>query len=105
MGEPFNLRLIQRGHGPTLFVSGDVDLFTAPALRECLLSLVGQHITLDFADVTFVDSCGANVLILTHVRSQQNGGSLTVRNVRATQKRVFELTGLTEVLDLRPLEP
>ena len=48
-------------------VAGELDMSTVPELRSCLRELEGD-ITLDCADVTFIDSVGIQLFIETHQR-------------------------------------
>jgi anti-anti-sigma factor len=52
----FSLSIERNGHGAIVRLAGELDLATAPQLRECLQSLEGRSVTLDFAAVTFMDS-------------------------------------------------
>jgi anti-anti-sigma factor len=48
-----------------LTVRGDIDLATAPALRDVVLPTLerGTGLCIDLSDVTFIDSSGVNVLL------------------------------------------
>ena len=59
----FSLRVEQNGQGPVVWVSGELDIATAPLLRDCLDDFNGQPVTIDFSGVTFLDSSGLAVLI------------------------------------------
>jgi len=59
----FALRLEQNGQGPVVWVSGELDIATAPLLSDCLDDFNGQPVTIDFSGVTFLDSSGLAVLI------------------------------------------
>ena len=54
----FVLRVEENGQGPVVWVSGELDLATAPLLRDCLDDCDGQRVTVDFSGVTFMDSRG-----------------------------------------------
>ena len=55
-------------------------------------------VTLDLAEVTFMDSTGLTTLMDAHVQSTQNGWSFNVRRPSPPVKRVFELAGVDDVL-------
>ncbi len=97
--DEFHLHVEQNGHGPVVWVSGELDIATAPALRECLESLDGQVVTLDLADVTFLDSGALAVLVDAWKERQDTGGEVILRAVQPAQMRVFEVTGLDDVLN------
>ena len=94
-GHPFAIRVTESPHGPVVLITGELDLETAPQLHDCLANLTGQHVTLDFSDVTFMDSTAINVLVEAHKR----GDLVVLRGARPAQMRVFEILGLVEYLN------
>jgi anti-sigma B factor antagonist len=87
------------GDCAVLRVIGEVDLFTAPALRERIRDLAAKgavHIIADMSRVDFLDSTGLGVLVGGLKRLREHDGSLTP--VISTKRilRVFEITGLTK---------
>jgi anti-sigma B factor antagonist len=86
-----------------LAVKGEVDVYTAPRLRERLVDLVSQgkhQIVVDLEGVDFLDSTGLGVLVggLKRVRSHE--GDLSLVCTQARILKVFEITGLTKVFDI-----
>jgi anti-sigma B factor antagonist len=81
-------------------VSGELDMYTAPRLRQELVGLVSQgtrRVTVDLAAVNFVDSTALGVLVGGLKRLRQLNGDLTLKSPSARTLRVLELTGLTKV--------
>jgi len=91
----FSLRVEQNGHGPVVWLSGELDLATAPLLRDCLAGLDGQRVTVDLSSVTFLDSAGWAVFARCH---REVDGRLVLRGVQRAQMKVLETTGLDDVL-------
>jgi len=92
------------GNRTVLLVTGEVDVETAPALRECIAGLDNQGVqtlVLDMAGVVFCDSSGLGVLIEAKRRLRSHGGSLTLTHVRDAVRLVFEVTGLTDALNIK----
>lgn len=92
-------------HADTLLVTatGEVDLATAPALRQALndaADTTTAHVTADLRAVTFLDSTGLGVLIATHRRLADAGGQLVIRCANDRVLRVFHITGLDDVLTI-----
>jgi anti-sigma B factor antagonist len=84
-------------------LTGELDLATAPELRERLglLSEEGENeVTLDLTDLDFVDSTGLSVFVMAFNRAQAGGGSLIIRNPSSPVMRIFEITGLTSVFTI-----
>jgi anti-sigma B factor antagonist len=92
--------------GPTgdcavLRITGEVDVFTAPMLREGMLDLAAKgavHIIADMGGVIFLDSTGLGVLVGSLKRLRTHGGSLALVMSADRILRIFQITGLTNVL-------
>ena len=84
--------------------SGELDVNTAPELREQLARLYGQgtsHIVVDLSNVAFVDSTALSVLVSALKRLRQADGDLELAAPNASVRRVFEITGLTRLFTIR----
>ena len=97
-----NLVLEASDHGDLTIVAvkGEVDLYTAPALKERVADLVssGRHrIAVDLAGVEFMDSTGLGVLIGGLKRCKEAGGSLALIGPREPVLKVLAITGLDKV--------
>lgn len=96
---------VDDGHAPftVLAVKGEVDVYTAPRLREKLVELVslGQHqIVVDLQGVDFLDSTGLGVLVGGLKRLRSHDGDLTLVCTQPRILKVFEITGLTKVFSI-----
>jgi anti-sigma B factor antagonist len=92
------------GDCAVLRVVGEVDVFTAPALRERLRELAANgvvHMVADMRGVDFLDSSGLGVLVGGLKRVREHGGSLTVVVTSTRILQVLEITGLSRVLPPR----
>ena len=101
MGELLSLNIETGSHGKAIRVAGEIDLETAPELRRCFLSLAGDPVlTVDLSEVVFLDSTAISVLIAEHKRRDAAGEQLIVTGSSPMALRLFELTGVDQVLDL-----
>jgi anti-anti-sigma factor len=84
-----------------LVLHGELDIATAPELVGMLhrLRRQGHAVELDLAEVTFMDSTGLSTLMDAHLAAQGNGWSFSVRRSSPAVRRVFELAGVTRLLD------
>jgi anti-anti-sigma factor len=96
----FALYVTTNSHGPVVVVKGDVDLYAAPQLAECLGGHTSEAVALDFADVTFIDTIAIGVLVDAYNRAIDNGGSITVHGVQPAQMTVFGLAGVANYMHL-----
>ena len=84
-------------------VQGEIDMYTAPRLRELLIDLVSRgsyQLVINLDTVGFLDSTGLGVLVGGLRRVRAHDGSL---DLFCTQQRIltiFRLTGLTEVFGI-----
>ena len=79
---------------------GELDMSTAPQLRDELLRLASdgaREVTVDLSELQFMDSTGLSVLITGLKRLRERGGDLALRSPTPSTRRVLEITGLTEV--------
>jgi anti-anti-sigma factor len=95
------------GDGEPLVVheSGALDLAQAARLREALQSAFtasDDDVIVDLTDVEFVDSVILSVFVTAHKRFAASDRNLALL-VPPDLLRVFELTGLVGVLDVRPV--
>jgi len=82
-------------------VSGDVDIATAPCLRETLLLAIqryGPTISVDLQGVTFLDCAGIDALLAAARRARLEGGQVRVTRPSARAWRVISLLGLQDLL-------
>jgi len=89
-----------------LRVSGEVDVASSPALRARIGELLDQgaeRIVLDLHDLTFIDSSGLGVLVGALKRLQELGRQdLVLAGLHGPPRRVFEITGLTQLFSIEP---
>jgi anti-sigma B factor antagonist len=86
-----------------LAVKGEIDVYSAPRLRERLVELVSEghrQIVVDLEGVDFLDSTGLGVLVGGLKRLRTNGGDLSLVCTQPRILKVFEITGLTTVFSI-----
>jgi anti-sigma B factor antagonist len=88
-----------------LEVAGEIDVYTAPQLRERLISLVDggeRHVVVDLGRVEFLDSTGLGVLVGALKRLRGAGGELFLVCGQERLLKIFRITGLDRVFTLYP---
>jgi anti-sigma B factor antagonist len=88
---------------PVIAVVGEIDVATAPQLREALHGVIADGratVVLDLLAVTFLDSTALGVLVGGLKRCREMGGELHVVVTDARIKKIFEITGLNKVFPL-----
>ena len=84
-------------------VQGEIDMYTAPRLRELLIDLVSKgsyHLVVNLDKVGFLDSTGLGVLVGGLKRVRAHDGSLELVCTQQPILKIFRITGLTEVFDV-----
>jgi len=84
---------------------GEVDLTTAPALREAMLAAVSQEdaqtLVVDLSQVDFIDSAGLALLVEARKRLAPEGRTLTVLLTAGRQpERVLKLGRFDTIMKL-----
>src|SRR5215212_4612458 len=78
-------------------LAGEVDLYTAPELKQQLLDAI-----VDFTRTTFIDSTTLGVLVGGVKRLRPNGGRLSIVCSDRNITKIFEITGLDRVFTIYP---
>jgi anti-sigma B factor antagonist len=84
-------------------VVGEIDVYTAPKLREQLTELVdsGRYdIVVDMAGVEFLDSTGLGVLVGGLKRVRMHDGAIRLVCTQERILKIFRITGLTKVFPI-----
>ena len=88
-------------------VGGEIDVYTAPKLRDQISDLVSagrSSLIIDLEAVDFLDSTGLGVLVggLKKVRAQDGSMALICSQDRLL--KIFRITGLAKVFTIHPSE-
>jgi anti-sigma B factor antagonist len=91
----------QVGRHTVVEVAGEIDVTSAPVLRDRLLALLNRgadSLVVDLRGVTFIDSTGAGSLLRVFHRQGLLGGSIHFVADQPAVLRVFDLLQLTRRL-------
>jgi anti-sigma B factor antagonist len=84
-------------------VEGEIDVYTAPRLRELLIELVSNgfyQLVVNMEKVEFLDSTGLGVLVGGLKRVRAHDGSLDLVCTQERILKIFRITGLTKVFGI-----
>ena len=92
-------------NGPWTVVSvrGELDLASAPALRDALeAGLQGDRprVAIDLTEVSFMDSSTLGVLVAGLKSAQERDGDLRLVGVQGSPAKVIALTGLDDAFPI-----
>ena len=82
------------------FVGGEIDLHTAPEIVDIPVTSTGRgaKLTLDVADVTFIDSIG--IWALVNLSRRLDGGQLVIANPSPEVRRTLDLVDLSDATSI-----
>ena len=106
--EPFQCTWSAGGaRSASVQVAGEVDLATAPKLRQSLeqAQLAARLVMLDLRDLTFMDSAGVHAILEAASRARRTGGRLVVVRGSVQVSRLLTLTGADSQIPLFEAEP
>ena len=90
---------------PVVAVNGEVDVYSAPALKESLTGLLRSGATtvvVDLTEVAFLDSTGLGALVEARAATSEAGGSLPLVCNQERILKLFTITGLDGVFAIHP---
>jgi anti-sigma B factor antagonist len=97
---------VQAGDGvATIDVAGELDLLSAPNLREAAMGALedgATSVVLDCSKLTFIDSCGLSVMLEAARVAHEQSGYVTVAQPSPLVRRLLHITGLNQTLRVEP---
>jgi anti-anti-sigma factor len=96
---PLDLSVSSTDGEATIFVSGELDMSSAPKLADCMQAVLAtrpDRVVVDCADLTFIDSSGLAVLMTAW---NETDGRTALRNLRPIVRRVVDVTGLNDLVE------
>jgi anti-sigma B factor antagonist len=88
---------------PLIELTGEVDVYTAPHLKQQMIALLEEghvQMVVDLTKVEYLDSTALGVLIGGLKRVRERDGNLQLICPSPRIWRVFEITGLDKIFDL-----
>jgi len=82
-------------------LSGELDLSSAPPLRELLATMFTEgpprRLVLDLTDLIYLDSTGLSVFVTAHKRAGASGIEFCLANPNASVRRLLQITALDQI--------
>lgn len=82
-------------------LAGELDLATADEVEQEIVRVEAtdaDSIVVDLSDLRFMDSTGVRILLSADARSRADGSRLALLRGPAAVQRVFELSGISDLL-------
>jgi anti-sigma B factor antagonist len=84
-----------------LVLAGEIDMHTAPPLRDKIFELIEeapQPLVVDLTDISFCDSAGVNVAAAARKHAVHHGVRFAVVGLNARVDKVFRMTGMDRLI-------
>lgn len=97
------VQLLEQNHIQRFKIVGEIDAFTAPTLRERLHQadvVEGMQVEIDLSEVNYMDSTGLGVFVGFYKMINTHNGHLRITGTSARIRRLFEITGLADIMDI-----
>lgn len=88
---------------PMIDLEGEVDVYTAPQLKQQIISILEQgakELAINLTKVDYLDSTALGVLIGGLKRMREKDGNMALICPSPRIRRVFEITGLDKIFDI-----
>ncbi|GER68489.1 anti-sigma-B factor antagonist [Weizmannia acidilactici] len=99
----FAVNVREKQNALNVAISGEIDAFTAPKLREVFKPYEGKkglQVLIDLTHVSYMDSTGLGVLVGLFKSLRANDGALTLTGLSDRLKRLFDITGLSDIMKI-----
>ncbi len=104
-GPPLEVDVSATGYGAIVTIAGELDLATAPRVRDALASEVverAEAVVVDLTGVTFMDSSGLAALLTFERDMGMRRRRLTIACPEGAARLLLDVTGVAEQLALYP---
>ena len=85
-------------------VSGEIDAYTTPQVKEKVSPLLEEfsgEITFDLTNVTYMDSTGLGMFVGFFKKVKSNNGTFKLEGLSDRLKRLFDITGLASIMEIK----
>jgi anti-sigma B factor antagonist len=86
-------------------VRGEIDVFSAPGLKDALTALIDSGapaVIIDLSQVAFLDSTGLGALVAARSEATDKGGRLPIVCDLERILKLFRITGLESHFEIHP---
>ena len=84
-------------------IEGELDTFTAPQLKEELEAMElaeGVYVEIDLSKLNYMDSTGLGVFVGFYKRAKREQASVKLVGLSSRLRRLFEITGLSDLMEI-----
>jgi anti-sigma B factor antagonist len=97
------IQIDEKNNKTVVQLSGEIDVYTAPDLKEALLPLTlkkGHLLEINLENVSYMDSTGLGIFVNVLKSSKEHDSHLKLVRLQDRVLRLFHITGLHEIMDI-----
>lgn len=95
-------QIVKDGRALNVYLSGDIDHHTAPAIREktddAVIEYRPQTLRIYFKEVSFMDSSGVGLVMGRYNQAKALGCSVEVFDLSPSAEKIMKMSGLTKIV-------
>jgi anti-anti-sigma factor len=83
-----------------VYLSGEIDIYTAQTLKEKLYSIVETNHTdlrIECKELNYIDSTGLGIFVGALKKTKLNGKNIYLENLKENIRKLFVITGLDKL--------
>lgn len=103
MSSELIIREEKQEQGTVVFVSGEIDIYTAQRFKERIYNIVDSNesdITIDCSSLNYIDSTGLGIFVGALKKTKLKGKDIHIRNISDNIKKLFIITGLDKLFKI-----
>ena len=104
MGSGFDVKITTGAVTTVAQLTGEFDADSCSRLSQAFPDAPGHDVVLDLESLLFIDSSGVSEILRLRERVVEAGGNLTVGSYSPVVGRVLEITGLSVLLGIEPVD-
>lgn len=100
MSSELNFREENSNDLVSIYISGEVDIYTSQRLKETLYGIMDSNkkdLKIDCKELNYIDSTGLGIFVGTLKKAKQYGKNVYISNLKDNIRKLFIITGLDKV--------
>jgi anti-sigma B factor antagonist len=84
-----------------LALAGEIDMYTAPELRDQIFALIEEDrrpLVVDLTAISFCDSAGVNIAAAARKHAAENAVMLAIVGLQGRIDKIFRMTGMDRLI-------
>ena len=101
--QKFHVKVLSAPEAHIVYMTGELDLGTAELFQSAVEPLAAQEgvpLKLNMRELTYIDSTGIGIVVSLLKQRQASDGQITAQEVSPKIRRLFDMTGLSQFLNV-----